>query len=195
VRVLECGTIDATSTGDGEGAVGFIAFERVQGTPLAALIAAECDLDPDELANEFLDIARGLDSMHHRGIVHGDISPANLLLGDDGKLRLIDFGNGVQHGSASAQRDSQQLAMCIVAAALGHIPSAGRLDAWLRLDVAGALARSATRAVGRDMDAAALADAVAGEVAATRRWRVVVGAAVTIIVFGGMLLAAEVAAM
>ena len=120
---------------------------------------------------------------------------ANLLLGDDGKLRLIDFGNGVQHGSASAQRDSQQLAMCIVAAALGHIPSAGRLDAWLRLDVAGALARSATRAVGRDMDAAALADAVAGEVAATRRWRVVVGAAVTIIVFGGMLLAAEVAAM
>ncbi len=195
VRVLECGTIDATSTGDGEGAVGFIAFERVQGTPLAALIAAECDLDPDELANEFLDIARGLDSMHHRGIVHGDISPANLLLGDDGKLRLIDFGNGVQHGSASAQRDSQQLAMCIVAAALGHIPSAGRLDAWLRLDVAGALARSATRAVGRDMDAAALADAVASEVAATRRWRVVVGAAVTIIVFGGMLLAAEVAAM
>jgi hypothetical protein len=45
------------------------------------------------------------------------------------------------------------------------------------------------------MDAAALADAVASEVAATRRWRVVVGAAVTIIVFGGMLLAAEVAAM
>ena len=190
-RVLECGTINDTLANGGADAVGFIAFERVHGTPLAALLAAECDLDPDALANEFLDIARDLESMHRRGIVHGDISLANLLLGDDGKLRLIDFGDGVLDESASAQRDTQQLAMCIVAAALGHIPSAGRIDAWLRLDVAGALARSATRAVGRDLDASALADAVASEIAATRQWRVVVGAAVTIVVFGGLLLASE----
>ncbi len=38
-----------------------------------------------------LQLARGLQHAHAAGIVHGDIKPANILLGDDGIPRLLDF--------------------------------------------------------------------------------------------------------
>lgn len=36
-------------------------------------------------------LAEGLDHAHKRGVVHSDIKPANILLGDDGVPRLLDF--------------------------------------------------------------------------------------------------------
>jgi serine/threonine protein phosphatase PrpC len=37
-------------------------------------------------------LARAAGALHRRGIVHRDIKPANVHLGDDGELRVIDFG-------------------------------------------------------------------------------------------------------
>ncbi|MBJ9974046.1 bifunctional protein-serine/threonine kinase/phosphatase [Pseudomonas sp. S75] len=46
--------------------------------------------------NQALDIAtallRALGMLHRRNILHRDVTPDNLLLGDDGDLRLLDFG-------------------------------------------------------------------------------------------------------
>jgi eukaryotic-like serine/threonine-protein kinase len=39
-----------------------------------------------------IDAAEGLEAVHRSGIVHRDVSPANLVLGIDGSVRLIDFG-------------------------------------------------------------------------------------------------------
>lgn len=39
-----------------------------------------------------LDACRGLDVAHRAGLVHGDIRPANLVFGDDGRLRIADLG-------------------------------------------------------------------------------------------------------
>jgi serine/threonine protein kinase/predicted Zn-dependent protease len=36
-------------------------------------------------------LAEGLEHAHQRGIVHGDLKPANILLGDDGRPLLLDF--------------------------------------------------------------------------------------------------------
>ncbi len=38
------------------------------------------------------DAARGLGHAHARGIVHRDVKPANVLVGDDGRARVTDFG-------------------------------------------------------------------------------------------------------
>jgi serine/threonine-protein kinase len=37
-------------------------------------------------------LARGLARAHRRGVLHRDIKPANAVLGDDGAVKLLDFG-------------------------------------------------------------------------------------------------------
>lgn len=43
----------------------------------------------------FEEIARALQFIHARGILHCDLKPANILLGEDGQARLVDFGQSV----------------------------------------------------------------------------------------------------
>ena len=47
-----------------------------------------------------LQLAQGLSHAHHHGIVHSDLKPANVLIGDDGQARLVDF-NVAQHDSGA----------------------------------------------------------------------------------------------
>src|ERR1041385_2303089 len=48
-----------------------------------------------------LDLARGLAAAHRCGVLHGDVKPANAILSDDGRAKLVDFGlAGVVDGSA-----------------------------------------------------------------------------------------------
>jgi eukaryotic-like serine/threonine-protein kinase len=39
-----------------------------------------------------LDLARGLAAAHRRGVLHRDVKPANAILADDGRAKLLDFG-------------------------------------------------------------------------------------------------------
>jgi serine/threonine protein kinase/tetratricopeptide (TPR) repeat protein len=49
--------------------------------------------------------ASGLEHAHQHGLVHSDLKPANILLGDDGKARLVDF-NVAQNTFATAHANS-----------------------------------------------------------------------------------------
>ena len=67
----------------------YIVMELLEGGTLADLLAAGGEIDAERLARELLD---ALDHVHAAGIIHRDVKPANVLIGDAGAFRLTDFG-------------------------------------------------------------------------------------------------------
>ena len=70
----------------------FIAMELCRGRPLSEMVAEEGPLGPEHGADVITDIAEALDLIHARGVVHRDVKPSNIMVGRDGRAKLIDFG-------------------------------------------------------------------------------------------------------
>lgn len=80
----------------------FIAMELVRGRTLAAWLATP-GRSWREIVAIFLEAGRGLAAAHRVGVVHRDFKPENVLCGDDGRVRVTDFG--LARGSPTTARD------------------------------------------------------------------------------------------
>jgi serine/threonine protein kinase len=67
-----------------------IVMELVQGRSLASLRGDLLSLD--QVAPIAVQIAKALAAAHANGIIHGDIKPENIMLRDDGYVKVLDFG-------------------------------------------------------------------------------------------------------
>jgi serine/threonine-protein kinase len=73
----------------------YIVMEYVPGKSLGELFRARGLLPPLEVCRYAAEAARGLGHAHAQGIVHRDVKPSNILVGDDGRVRVLDLGLGV----------------------------------------------------------------------------------------------------
>lgn len=83
VKVYECGAF-------GTGAY-YISLEHVIGARLDTWLDRKVRT-LREILEVFLQTANGLRAVHDRGLIHRDFKPANVVVGDDGRVRVLDFG-------------------------------------------------------------------------------------------------------
>ncbi|MBX7082786.1 MAG: serine/threonine-protein kinase [Nannocystaceae bacterium] len=86
----------------------FIAMEFVAGVTLQRWLAAQ-PRSTDAVLEVMQQAAAGLAVAHEAGLVHRDFKPANVMVGDDGRVRVMDFGLARHGGDASASASGATL--------------------------------------------------------------------------------------
>ena len=83
VQIHDIGEVEGTR---------FFSMEYVAGRSLADVVRGQGKLDPETAVGYILQAARGLRHAHDRGMIHRDVKPDNLLLDDQGLVKVADLG-------------------------------------------------------------------------------------------------------
>ena len=75
-----------------DGDVHYIVMEYVAGQDLKAAILKQGSLPVDQAVSIARAVADGLEAAHRVGLVHRDIKPQNLIVGDHDQVKITDFG-------------------------------------------------------------------------------------------------------
>ena len=89
-------TVHDVGTDDGQA---YLAMELIDGEDLARWLAGRATPAWTEVLEIVLACVDGLAAAHGEGIIHGDVKPANILVGIDGRVRVSDFGVARRRGS------------------------------------------------------------------------------------------------
>ncbi len=74
------------------GGIFYMVMEYLEGHDLQQLKRAGYNLTLLEKVRIMNQVAEGLQSAHQNGIVHRDVKPANIMVSDDGSVKVMDFG-------------------------------------------------------------------------------------------------------
>jgi hypothetical protein len=100
-----------------EGTIPYFAMELIRGQSLEALVKGRGALDPAIAAGYMVQAAAGLRHAALKGLIHRDVKPSNLMLTEDGVLKVTDFGL-----AKAASADTRLTATGEVLGSPGYIP-------------------------------------------------------------------------
>ena len=75
-----------------DGGTYFIVMEYVDGRTLSSILRSAGPLHPDRAAEIGADVAAALSYAHRHGVVHRDVKPGNVLITEEGTVKVTDFG-------------------------------------------------------------------------------------------------------
>ena len=90
--------------GEAEGTY-YIAMEYLEGRSLKEIIVKYAPLSPDLLLSISVQIVEALRFAHRRDVIHRDIKPQNIIIDNDGRVKVTDFGIA-RAGSASTMTEA-----------------------------------------------------------------------------------------
>jgi serine/threonine protein kinase len=79
----------------------WIVMELVRGLSLAEVLDAEGPMPPQRAAHIGAEVLAALRAAHEAGVLHRDVKPANVLIANDGRIVLTDFGIAMVEGSSA----------------------------------------------------------------------------------------------
>lgn len=85
----------------------YLVFEFVNGPSLAELIAREGRMTPARTADLMRQVLDALAMAHAEGIIHRDLKPSNILIDQQGRPRVMDFGIAMRVQDSNAEKQQQ----------------------------------------------------------------------------------------
>lgn len=70
----------------------YIVMEYVEGITLKTYIEKKGQLNFKEAISIAIQVGRGIEAAHNKGIIHRDIKPQNIIISTEGKVKVTDFG-------------------------------------------------------------------------------------------------------
>ena len=89
----------------GDASALYLVFDWHSGKTLERLSANGTRASVSQAVDAGISVARALGRLHRLGVVHRDIKPGNLHLGDDGHWRVLDLGSAISGRESQAQRE------------------------------------------------------------------------------------------
>ena len=75
-----------------DGGTYFIVMEFIDGRALSPILRTAVPLHPDRAAEIGADVAGALAYAHRHGVIHRDVKPGNVLITEEGMVKVTDFG-------------------------------------------------------------------------------------------------------
>lgn len=99
-RLSHPNVVDIYDVGEYEG-MHYIVMEYIRGRTLKQLVLRRGAIDVDEAVGIMKQLTSAVADAHHHSIIHRDIKPQNVLVKDDGTVKITDFGIAVATGNVA----------------------------------------------------------------------------------------------